>query len=78
MNLELHPPGEPSHEQPTKLNERSMLSVHLVILIIVFVVWLIRLSDKVEENSQNIIKLERMVRGGNRVYRSPNMEPSNE
>lgn len=43
----------------TRLTERISISLHLVLLLLVFTVWLIRLGDKVDANSKEIERLQR-------------------
>lgn len=44
-------------EIPSKLSEKTLVSLHLVIILIGFAVWLIRLGDKVEQHEKILIDM---------------------
>jgi hypothetical protein len=58
--MEMQPPSEHMPDNGvTKISERSMLSIHLVLMLLVFVVWLIRLSDRVDVQNKAIEHLQK-------------------
>ena len=45
-----------------KLSEKTSLSFHLVVVAIVVVIWIVRLSDRVESDSQAIASLQDTIK----------------
>lgn len=62
MDFDFRKNSESSREAPVRLSEKTMLSVQLVAMLCVFVIWLIRLGDKVEQQAKSIAELHEEVR----------------
>lgn len=52
---------ETMSKEASKLSEKTMLSLQLVAMLLVLVIWLVRLGDKVDEQSGQIAEIQRQV-----------------